>query len=89
MCLLYPILWYVNEGLWFIGSICQLTTWNGDVVEVQMPLQARCKVVEISQSGGQTIAKLENGMDVNVPTFVDVGDVIVVTTDDGKYVSRE
>jgi elongation factor P len=66
-----------------------LTVWNGNVVDVQLPLQSKCAVVELTRNGGQNIAKLENGMDVNVPSFVRVGDVIVVTTEDGKYVSRE
>ncbi len=71
-----------------IGSTCPITFWNGQVVDVSLPLQAQWKVTETTQNGGQTLAILENGLSVSVPAFIDVGDTIIVTTEDCKYVSR-
>ena len=34
-------------------------------------------------------ATLENGLEVKVPLFICEGDVVVISTKDGKYVSRK
>ncbi len=39
-------------------------------------------------SGGSKPAKMETGLMVNVPCFVNAGDKLVVNTEDGSYVSR-
>lgn len=39
-------------------------------------------------SGGSKPAKMETGLMVNVPFFVNAGDKLVVNTEDGSYVSR-
>ncbi len=80
---------YIHNFICFlIGSTCPITFWNGQVVDVSLPLQAQWKVTETTQNGGQTLAILENGLSVSVPAFIDVGDTIIVTTEDCKYVSR-
>ena len=38
--------------------------------------------------GGSKIAKLENGLEVQVPLFINEGDTVVVNTQTGQYVSR-
>lgn len=42
-----------------------------------------------TSSGAQKDAELENGMTVKVPLFIATGDTIIVSTRDGKYVSRK
>lgn len=39
-------------------------------------------------SGGSKPAKLETGLVVQVPFFVNEGDVLTINTQDGSYVSR-
>ncbi|MGP6139670.1 MULTISPECIES: elongation factor P [unclassified Jeotgalibaca] len=39
-------------------------------------------------SGGSKPAKMETGLYVNVPFFVNAGDKLVINTEDGSYVSR-
>ncbi len=39
-------------------------------------------------SGGSKPAKMETGLMVNVPFFVNAGDKLVINTEDGSYVSR-
>ncbi len=42
-----------------------------------------------TSSSAQKDATLENGLEIKVPLFVNENDVIVVSTKDGKYVSRK
>lgn len=42
-----------------------------------------------TSSSAQKDAELENGLTVKVPLFINVGDEIVISTKDGKYVSRK
>ena len=39
-------------------------------------------------SGGSKPATLETGLVVQVPLFINQGDTFVISTSDGKYVSR-
>jgi elongation factor P len=39
-------------------------------------------------SGGSKPAKMETGLMVNVPFFVNADDMLIVNTTDGSYVSR-
>lgn len=41
-----------------------------------------------TSQGAQKDAELENGMIIKVPLFIDEGESILVSTKDGKYVSR-
>ena len=41
-----------------------------------------------TSSGAQKDATLENGMTIKVPLFINEGESVIVSTDDGKYVSR-
>lgn len=69
--------------------------YKGEVIGIDLPNTVELKVVETepgirgdTASGGSKPAKLETGLVVQVPFFVNVGDTIVVNTDDGSYVSR-
>ena len=42
-----------------------------------------------TSQGTQKDATLENGLEIKVPLFVNENDVVVVSTKDGKYVSRK
>ena len=42
-----------------------------------------------TSQGAQKDATLENGLEIKVPLFVNENDVVVVSTKDGKYVSRK
>ena len=41
-----------------------------------------------TSSGAQKDATLENGMTIKVPLFINEGEAVLVSTKDGKYVSR-
>ncbi|KAF9363484.1 hypothetical protein BGX34_004060 [Mortierella sp. NVP85] len=67
----------------------------GKPIAVKLPLQAVYQVKEAHPSAAQASkgtlfknAELENGIKVQVPDFVNIGDKIVVDTETGKYVKR-
>lgn len=68
---------------------------NGQPVDVDMPVHMELAVTETDPglkgdtvSGSTKPATLETGCVVQVPLFVDVGDVIKVDTRDGTYIER-
>ncbi|KAK3813419.1 MAG: hypothetical protein J3Q66DRAFT_403598 [Benniella sp.] len=65
----------------------------GKPIAVKLPLQAVYQVKEAhasttSKGALSKNAELENGIKVQVPDFVDIGDKVVVDTETGKYVKR-
>lgn len=72
-----------------------LLTYQGQPVDVELPITVNLRVEETdpglrgdTATGGSKPAKLETGLTVNVPLFVDVGDVIKVDTRTGQYIER-
>lgn len=69
--------------------------YEGEVLGVDLPNNVELEVTETepgikgdTASGGSKPATLETGLTVQVPFFINQGDVLVVSTSDGKYVSR-
>jgi len=69
--------------------------YQGDVIGVDIPKQVELKVMETepgikgdTASGGSKPATLETGVIVQVPFFINEGDVLLIDTRTGEYVSR-
>lgn len=69
--------------------------YQGQVIGIDLPKQVELTVVETepgikgdTASGGGKPAKMETGLSVTVPFFVNEGDVLVIDTRTGAYVSR-
>ncbi|MDT3698182.1 MAG: elongation factor P [Thermincola sp.] len=69
--------------------------YNGQVIGVELPNTVELEVVETdpgikgdTASGGSKPAKLETGAVVQVPFFIEVGDVLQIDTRSGSYVKR-
>lgn len=65
------------------------------IIGVKLPIKVELKVVEAppnmkgnTAQGGNKVVKVETGATVNAPLFINDGDVIVVNTLNGEYVSR-
>lgn len=78
-----------------IGLSCEVSMWNEQVIDVQLPQQMTYTVVETppnfkgnTAQGAQKPAKLNCGATVNVPMFIEVGEQIIVSTADCKYINR-
>ncbi|WP_026569977.1 MULTISPECIES: elongation factor P [Sediminibacillus] len=72
-----------------------IMTYGGETLGVELPNNVELKVEETepgikgdTASGGTKPALLETGLSVQVPFFINEGDVLVISTADGKYVSR-
>ncbi|KYD20504.1 elongation factor P [Caldibacillus debilis] len=69
--------------------------YQGETIGVELPNTVVLTVVETEPgikgdtvSGGTKSAKLETGLVVQVPLFVNEGDKLIINTADGTYVSR-
>ncbi len=76
-------------------DICQVVLWNDSPISVTPPNFVALKIVETdpglrgnTAQGGTKPARLETDAVVNVPLFIDQGEVIKVDTRTGEYVSR-
>jgi elongation factor P len=81
---------YIKEGM----SV-QVSSYKGELVGVEIPITVELQVAETepgfkgdTATGGTKQAKLETGITVQVPLFVNEGDVIKVDTRTGVYLER-
>jgi len=72
-----------------------LITYQGETLGVELPNTVELEVVETdpgirgdTATGGTKPAKLETGLVVQVPLFINEGDKLVIDTRKGEYVSR-
>ena len=72
-----------------------ITFYEGEVLGIILPDKIEYKIVktEPAVKGNTTNnatkdATIETGLNVRVPLFVEEGENIIVSTSDGKYVSR-
>lgn len=84
------VLSYIKEGM----SV-QISSYKDELVGVELPITVELAVVETdpgfkgdTATAGNKPAKLETGITVQVPLFVNTGDVIKVDTRDGSYLER-
>ncbi|WP_017548879.1 elongation factor P [Salinicoccus carnicancri] len=69
--------------------------YEGEVIGVELPKTVELEVTETepgikgdTASGASKSATLETGLTIQVPLFVNQGDVLVINTEEGSYVSR-
>ena len=88
---------FVGERAAFLqdGMEVKVESYEGRPISVKLPLNVTLQVVEADPVvKGQTAAssykpaKLENGLRVMVPPFIESGTRIVVATEDASYVKR-
>ena len=73
----------------------EVSSYKGEVVGVEMPITVELKVTDTepgfkgdTATGGTKPAKLETGITVQVPLFINKQDVIKVDTRTGSYLER-
>jgi elongation factor P len=81
---------YLKEGLQV-----KLTFFEGEPIDIELPITVDLEVTEAQQAvRGDTATGVtkkvvtETGLQVQVPNFVEVGDIIRVNTNDGSYITR-
>jgi len=82
--------YYLSEN-----TPCELLLYNDQVVGVELPPAVELVVTETepwvkgdTAQGGTKPAKLETGLVIQVPLFVEVGDKVKVDTRTGAYLER-
>lgn len=81
---------FLKEGL-----EVKLTFYNGEPIDIELPVSVDMKVTEAEMAvRGDTATGVtkkvttETGLQVQVPSFIEVGDVIRVDTRTGQYLTR-
>ena len=87
----------VGEGAPFLkeSETVEIMLNGSEIVALEVPVTVALKVVETppgvrgdTATGAQKPAKLETGATVNVPLFINEGDMIKVDTRTGNYIER-
>lgn len=72
-----------------------IITYEGETLGIELPKNVELKVTESepgikgdTATGATKAATLETGLIIQVPLFINEGDVLVVNTTDSSYVSR-
>lgn len=76
-------------------SIVDALVFNDQVIKIKLPIKIELKVVEAPPStrgntaqGGTKQVKLETGAIINVPLFINEGDIIRINTETRGYIER-
>ena len=87
----------VGDALKFVkeNEMCKVCSHNGNVFSVEPPLFVELEITETepgfkgdTATGASKPATVETGAQVQVPLFVEQGDVIKIDTRTGEYLSR-
>lgn len=75
--------------------LVELLVWNEEIIGARLPIKMEFKVVEAPPSvkgntaqGGTKLVTLEGGATVNVPMFINEGDIVRINTETGEYNER-
>ena len=77
------------------GNSVEMTTYKGEIIGVEMPITVELEITEAdpgfkgdTATSGNKPATLETGLQIQVPLFINQGDVIKVDTRTGTYIER-
>jgi elongation factor P len=72
-----------------------ISSFEGEILGISLPINVELKVTETeagvkgnTAQGATKNATLETGLAVQVPMFINEGDMLIIDTREGKYVSR-
>ena len=78
------------------GTTVEVSSYKGEIVDIELPITVELEVVATdpgfkgdTATGGNKPAKVETGLTVQVPLFVNQGDIIKVDTRTGEYLERK
>jgi elongation factor P len=88
---------HVGDGSKYLKSNTEVDVrwFEGEPIQVKIPIKMELKVKEAppntrgnTAQGGNKVVVLETGAPLNVPMFVEAGDVVRINTESGEYVER-
>ena len=81
---------YLKEGM-----SLQVSSYKGEIMGVELPITVELEIADTgpafrgdTATAGTKPATLETGMIIQVPMFVNTGDIIKVDTRTGSYLER-
>lgn len=87
----------VGKKAYFLieNSLCQFLLFNGQPIEITLPTFIEKEIVDTEPGArGDTAtnvlkaAKIDNGYELQVPLFINMGDVVRIDTRTGEYADR-
>jgi len=87
----------IGEGINYLkeGLTLEILTCKGNPVTMELPASVELQVIETEPgfkgdraTAGTKSAKLETGLAVHVPLFINIGDVVKVNTRTGEYIEK-
>jgi elongation factor P len=83
--------WYLKEG-----TMLELFKYNGNAVSLQLPQYVELTIVstepgvrgDTAAGGAKKVAKLETGLEVQVPLFMKEGEIVRVNTQTAEVAGR-
>ncbi|MDQ1909577.1 elongation factor P [Paenibacillus sp. GD4] len=77
------------------NMMIHIMSYQGEILGINLPNSVDLKVIETepgikgnTATGATKNAKVETGLNVQVPLFINEGDVLLIDTREGKYISR-
>ncbi len=84
------VLNYLKEGF-----TVEVSRYKGEVIDIELPVAVELEVANTepgfrgdTATGGSKPATLETGLNIQVPLFINEGDIIKVDTRTGEYLER-
>ena len=74
---------YLKEGVEVKGL-----GFGSTIFSLELPQFLEIMVASVLEKGGTRFARLETGAEIEVPPFIDVGDVVKIDTKSGDYIQR-
>jgi len=87
----------LGDGLSYLkeGTSVEVSSYKEEVVNIELPITVELEVTETdpgfkgdTATAGNKPAKLETGLTIQVPLFINEGDIIKVDTRTGEYLER-
>ena len=87
----------IGEGINYLkeGLILEILTCKGNAVTIDLPTSVELRITETEPgfkgdraTAGTKAAKLETGVTIQVPLFINTGDIIRVNTRTGGYLEK-
>ncbi|MFH1662438.1 MAG: elongation factor P [Chloroflexota bacterium] len=73
----------------------EISSYKDEIIGVELPITIELKVIQTdpgfkgdTATGGTKLAKMETGITIQVPLFINEGDIIKVDTRTGNYLER-
>ncbi len=84
-----------NASYLIEGIEVNVLNYQNNPINIELPVKIKLKVTEAppgikgdTASGGNKVITLETGLKINAPLFIKEGDVVIINTEKGEYVSR-